>query len=155
MVDLLFQSPQKMQLDNTFSNAIMWKNSAHCTLLNYLCLSQDTMKNTANGVNPIIENQLVTLNLEREFQLWDIKQNATPFGNKRNTYYTSPTFDNNKSRAIYDKFLAYVCITETGDIAYGNNPKNYDCFNFIEYLSKILFNEIEIDYEYYQTNELE
>lgn len=113
------------------------------------------MKNTANGVNPIIENQLVTLNLEREFQLQDIKQNATPFGNKRNTYYTSPTFDNNKSRVIYDKFLAYVCITETGDIACENNPKNYDCFNFIEYLSKILFNEIEIDYEYYQTNELE
>ena len=56
-----------MQLDNTFLNAITWKNFAHCTLLNYLCLSQGTMKNTANGVNQIIENQLVTLNLEREF----------------------------------------------------------------------------------------
>lgn len=45
-------------------------------------------------------------------------------------------------------------ITETGDIVYQNNPKNYDYFNFIEYLSKILFNEIEINYEEYQINEL-
>lgn len=45
-------------------------------------------------------------------------------------------------------------MTETGDIVCGNNPKNYDCFNFIEYLCKILFNEIEINYEEYQINEL-
>lgn len=77
------------------------------------------------------------------------------FGNNRNTYYTSSTFDNTKSRFIYDSFLSLTGITEAGDIACENNPKNYDCYNFIEYLCKILFNEIEIDYKVYQINELD
>lgn len=77
------------------------------------------------------------------------------FGNKRNTYYANTTFDNTKSKDIYYKYLAYIGINETTDIVFGNNPKQYECgITFIEYLCKILYNEIEIDYKDYQIQEL-
>ncbi len=77
------------------------------------------------------------------------------FGNKRNTYYANTTFDNTKSKDIYYKYLAYIGINETTDIVFGNNPKQYECgITFIEYLCKILYNEIDIDYKDYQIQEL-
>lgn len=67
------------------------------------------------------------------------------FGNRRNTYYTAPEFNNDDSRIIYDEFLAYTALTEEADISYDNDRKLYlkeDKITFADYLCKYLYYEL-------------
>jgi len=68
------------------------------------------------------------------------------FGNKRNTYYTAPDFQDEDSRIIYNEYLAFVSLTEEGDIAYDNDSKMYQANSmmmFEDYLCKYLYNRLD------------
>lgn len=68
------------------------------------------------------------------------------FGNKRNTYYASPDFDNAECKVIYDNYLKYMCFTEEADIAYDNDKKLYSCGKtFNDYLCDCFYNRIPIE----------
>lgn len=68
------------------------------------------------------------------------------FGNKRNTYYASPDFDNSECKVIYDNYLKYMCMTEEADIAYNNDKKLYSCgMTFNEYLCDCFYNRIVVE----------
>jgi len=67
------------------------------------------------------------------------------FGNKRNTYYTAPDFNNSESKVIYEKYLAYIGINELTDIINDDNSEHYSCgLTFSDYLcNKYLYNKID------------
>lgn len=68
------------------------------------------------------------------------------FGNKRNTYYAGPDFDNSESKTLYDNYLKQIGITEAKDIANDNDEKSYSCkMTFSNYLVACLYNKIEND----------
>ena len=63
------------------------------------------------------------------------------FGNKRNTYYANPEFNNENSPDIYKRYRNYESITEEADIMWDNNPKRYSVCTFSDYLCKELYDK--------------
>ena len=90
--------------------------------------NRDTVSNSQFG------KQVLTLGYRAE---------RYSFGNKRNTYYANPNFDNSKSKEIYRNYLEYMGLTEEADVAFNNDKKLYSCGKtFNEYLLDCFYNRI-------------
>ena len=69
-------------------------------------------------------------------------------GGNRETYYTSPDFDNSKSQDIYDEYLTWNCTTREADKIYGDDYKRKNLNGtFEDYLCQQLNEEQKPDDE--------